>query len=120
MPRQVPRSAFVGISPTQFRRLNRILAEQDLGAMVAYDLGNRAGLAYDCALAVLLALYDHGLAKARWVVFHDCSEASIGSHDFKKGLPRYPRFCPECEEATSASEFSYDVRFVITAVVEFT
>lgn len=100
------------ISRAQWTRIGPIVGgDVDLGIM-PHDLGNQASIPYDVALAVLLALFDNDLADAQWLIYHNnCVDHPVKVRKFEKGLPKFPRWCSECELPTEPEEFTLGLRF---------
>jgi hypothetical protein len=72
------------------------------------------------AYAVVIALGSSGLCSNRLLIYHNCSEASVGSIPFGIGFPTLPWICRECGESIEDyNEMSFDVIAVAKEPIEF-
>jgi hypothetical protein len=85
-----------------------------------HELAVSLGLKLPQAYAILVVLGSSGLCDNRLIIYHICSEASVGSIPFGKGFPPLPWVCPECGQTIeNYDEMSFDLMALAKEPIEF-
>jgi hypothetical protein len=72
------------------------------------------------AYAIVIALGSSGLCNNRLLIYHSCSEVSVGSIPFGIGFPALPWVCPECGKSIDDyDEMSFDIIAIAKEPIEF-
>lgn len=113
------RTRIPSVEEGQWDRLGKLFSKVGFGFM-PHDIGNRVGLHYREAHAIILALVVKGALDSQWLVYHQCSPEPLDSIPFKEGFVRLPWVCPDCEVAvTSEEELRYNLYSKTLVRVEF-
>lgn len=118
--RVLERARFRGFTDEEWKRIGRYLAEPPKKFM-NHVLGNAVAISYTKALAIMLALYDDGLAELSVQVFHKCEEHPVAQFDIQQQgiVVSLPWECPECERVVrDEGELRYDWECMLTEPVE--
>lgn len=99
------------------RQLNELL-RAGVGVM-PHQLAVKAGLTYQEALLVIIALQSRGLGEGRILIYHQCDpDVALDSIPLGAGLPPLPWHCPDCErDIDDVNELFFDVDLVLATDV---
>lgn len=90
------------------------------GKVMPHELAVSLGLKLPQAYAILIVLGSSGLCDNRLLIYHICTEASVGSIPFGIGFPPLPWVCPECEQTIeNYDEMSFDLMALAKEPIEF-
>jgi len=90
------------------------------GKAMPHDLAISLGIKLPQAYAILVVLGSLDLCNVRLLIYHSCSEASVGSIPFGIGFPPLPWVCPECGETiTDRDEMSFDIIAIAKEPIKF-
>jgi hypothetical protein len=97
------------LNSIQKKKLNRRLRSVNTKLM-PHELAVSLGLTLPQAHAVLIVLASAGLCENRLLIYHICSEVSVGSIPYGVGFPPLPWVCPECGKVlNNYDEMSFDL-----------
>lgn len=109
MTKHVDKQRLSFLSEVQLDQLEQHFIEPQTTAM-PHQIAVKLGILYPQALSVLAVLESIGVTDNFLLIYHNCSEAPVGSIPYGTGFPHVPWQCPECENTVdSLNELSFGV-----------
>lgn len=114
MPAPFRKSRVSTISTEGWDRIAKLFQTAGEGHM-PHDIGNRAGISYAAAHALIIALTADGLVDTSWLVYHrGCPDAGnpappVAERAFRDGFVEEPWTCPYCEGEVDPDDLRYDL-----------
>ena len=109
MTKKVDKNRLSFLSEVQLSQLKQHFTEPQTTAM-PHQIAVMLGITYSQALCVLAVLESSGVTDNFLLVYHNCSEAPVGTISYGLGFPQMPWRCPNCEnKVESLGELSFDV-----------